>query len=583
MKVLEEALDDEQRVIALAAGEENVLVFAGPGSGKTRLLTHLAAYQVRRSEPARTRVLCITFSVEATRVMRSRLRSPSMELKSPSRLHVANFHQLSLELLGAYGDRIGWPRNAAVIGANEAEELLHEIITTGGPRGLTARNARNAISRLRNARPQDPGLATPAESLARLADAYDARKRELAVRDFDDLIGHAVGLLRDDDRVREHVRRIYRHIVVDELQDTSGLQLELVGLLADPSRTRVCGVADDDQMIYAWRDARPENLLEFEQRFVARRAALLGNYRCPPAIVQAANAVIGPNRTVGEGDRLAYSRVTDRQGVLEVVRLTPFDNEPETVARVVGEEIDLGVPAAKIAVLSPVRYRLEHIRSSLSGWDIPSVEIGDDSAANEPLARVLEAGFALQAAPEDPRAGARLARRLADAGYDENEAAEVERRLVASLSPEESLAVVADALGAPPDDPKVLYVRRVIHAARREQVGSDARALGSRLRLEWTRLDAQVKHDERSVKLMTTFGAKGLEFHTVVLPHFSSEEMPHRPRGVVTDDAWWREERRKAYVSLTRAEQKVVFIHSGPPSQFLTSIPADLLTERRLR
>jgi UvrD/REP helicase N-terminal domain len=165
MRILDRDLDDEQLGIARDA-DHSLLVIAGPGSGKTRLLTSLAAYQVRRSHPAPWRVLCLTFSVEAARQMRTRLDSRDLEVPSRRRIEIGNFHSFALELLGHHGHHVGWPRDAQVIDVLEAHEIAKEVADGLGLNALSGAHAYEVIGRLRNKRAAD--VAVPRESLARL-------------------------------------------------------------------------------------------------------------------------------------------------------------------------------------------------------------------------------------------------------------------------------------------------------------------------------------------------------------------------------------------------------------------------------
>ncbi len=218
-----------------------------------------------------------------------------------------------MTLLGHHGHHVGWPRDAQVLDALEAQEFAKEAAVAVGLPALSGRDALSAISRLRNKRAPDAS-AGPAESLIALRAAYEARLDELRLRDFDDLILHSIRLLDERPDVAEIVRSTYRYLLVDELQDTSGWQLELVARLSNEGDTPVFAVADNDQMVYGWRDARAENLEEWEGRFGATRVNLLGNYRCPPRIVEAANALIGHNPGPRPRGRalLAYRR-SDRR------------------------------------------------------------------------------------------------------------------------------------------------------------------------------------------------------------------------------------------------------------------------------
>lgn len=568
MQILERDLDDEQLSIALKSADRSLLVIAGPGSGKTHLLTHVAAYQARRSHPAPWRVLCLTFTVEAARQMRTRLDSRSLAIRQRRRLEVANFHQLGMILLGHHGHHVGWPRDAQVLDALEAQELAKEVADDIGLRGLSGKAAQDAISRLRNNRAPD-AAAGPAESLVELREAYEARMAELRLRDFDDLILHSIRLLDDRPDVAEIVRGTYRYLLVDELQDTSGWQLEFVARLSGDGGTPIFAVADNDQMIYAWRDARAENISEWEARFGAERVQLLGNYRCPPRIVEAANTLISHNHTA---DRVAlpYSRVTDRTGDLAVIHTDGEDAEGPTIAGIVAERLAAGVPSAKIAVLASVGFLLDPAVSALTAAGARFVRVGDDPAAASEFARALRAALVLCTAPDQPRARARLVRLLAGR-LGAEEVRELVLELGAFRSTDSLICRLADLAGLPLDDENVGRARQVVALAEREAGVEPPSMVGRRIALEWHRLSGRLQREAEAVKVMTTFVAKGLEFDTVIMPGFNHGLVPYARRGTVQNDAWWIEKRREMYVAVTRTESHLYLLmrDDGRASTFM--------------
>jgi DNA helicase-2/ATP-dependent DNA helicase PcrA len=573
MRILERDLDDEQLEIAKAS-ERSLLVVAGPGSGKTHLLTHIAAYQVRRSHPAPWRVLCLTFSVEAARQMRTRLADRSLEVPSRRRVEVANFHQLGLQLLGHHGHLIGWPRDAQVIDALEAQEIAKEVADGIGLQAVSGRDAHDAIGRLRNNR-QATTTAVPAASLVILREAYERRLADLRVRDFDDLILHTIRLLDEVPAVAGIVRQTYRYLVVDELQDTSGWQLELVGRLSGDGETTIFAVADNDQMIYEWRDARAENMVEWEERFGAKRVSLLGNYRCPSRIVEAANALIGHNAGAFERAALPYSRVTDRLGELLVIHTNSEQDEGDTVAGLVAERLAAGVQPHKIAVLASVGFLLDPASASMTEHGIHFVRVGDDPAASSDFARALRAALVLATSPDQERAQTRLTRLLSGsvpAGDIDSAIAQ----LISLRTTDAMAARLADLAGMPLDDPFVERARQVVALAQRESGVEPPTAVGRRIALDWHRLSRQLQREADAVKVMTTFVAKGLEFDTVMMPGFNDGLVPYVRRGTVQDTHWWTEERRKVYVAVTRTEQQLVLLvrDGRAPSRFLAELGA---------
>jgi len=576
VKILEEHLSPEQKAIAELSPDRSLLVVAGPGSGKTHLLTHVAAYQVRRSHPASWRVLCLTFGNEAAKEMRTRIRTPQMGVRQPWRIEISNFHGFANELLGKYGHLQGWPRDAQIFDETEARELVGELITELGLHGVTAKNGSKGISALRNRRVAT-GLGVRAETLRRLHEAYEQRMSELRARDYDQLILHAIDLLDQHPRVAEIIRQTYRYIVVDELQDTSGFQLEFVARLSGEGTTPIFAVADNDQMIYGWRDARAENITEWETRFHAERKHLLGNYRCPPNIVLAANSLIANNRPLGEN--APYSLRTDREGELFVAKATWDDDGPEAelVVEIVAAEIARGVPSDRIAILAPNRFLFDAIEGSLKARSINCVRVGEDPAAARPFARVLRAALGLATAPANARGRSRLAKLL---GFAAN-SAEAEEPIETLLTPttiHELAERVRVQLGLDDDEPDVVRARKILTLAQHEWGGEPPSVLGRRIALEWHRLSVQIQRKESAVKMMTTFGAKGLEFRVVILPGFGNK-MPYVPSGQILTAERLEEDRRTLYVAITRSEDRVFFVYrTATPSRFLGEIDQGLLT-----
>ncbi len=577
MNILHDRLDPEQERIALGS-ETSALVLAGPGSGKTRLLTNVAAYRVRQTPNSRRRILCVTFSVEATNQLRQRLRDPRLGVVGTHRLHVANFHQLGAQILHAYADQAGWSRTSQTL--DNPDEFMKELLGDLHLGYLNAQGVASAISRLRNRRPTGQ-TQVPAETLQRVAEAYEARKLERAVWDFDDLIIRSVELLDKAPAVLEVAQTMFGYIVVDELQDTSGYQLELLARISNEGQTPLFGVADDDQMIYAWRDARPENITEFEKRFRARDCLLVGNYRCPPKIVEAANTIIAPTRPDGAG-RAAESRVEKREGQT-IVRLTASGvDHGAVVAQVVQEEIVDGVEPKEIAILSAISFKFGDLKLAFDAArpTVPYVHIGDRTLIATPLARVLLATLNCRERLDSPASRTRLLVTLSRALPAEESAAieALARQLIEASSPDAALSVARSALLIPTTDQAAVHIRRIVLAATRDAATYSQSHAATSIVLEWNRLDAKLRREEQSVKLMTTFSAKGLEFDTVVIPFFEDGLAPYVRKGTAPDAEWWAEERRKLYVAVTRARRRVIFVCSGQPSTFLGELNGQLLT-----
>lgn len=567
-ELLKSGLDEEQREAALRS-DENVLLLAPPGSGKTRVLVHAAAHRVRHADaligyPAR--VMCLTFGVDAAREMRARLEARPLAVPH-HRMVVSNYHGLAARLLGRYGHLIGWPRDAAILPPPANQQLMEEAIRDLGIRNLTASNAANAVSHLKGRR--SVGAGARSDSLEKLRERYDALMAKRNLRDFDDLILHTLQLLKERPSVQGILGDAYPFLFVDELQDTNLLQLDLLAQIAVEG-VRVFAVADDDQMIYGWRDAYPENITEFIETFRAKEIPLTGNYRCPPQIVAAANAVIELNDR--RRTELMESRVDDRVGELAVVTALQ-DSEPNAVAGEIARSIAAGVPAGRIAVLAPHRFKFPEIEEALTAAGIRHVQPGSGVLANEAVGRLIR--LSLRRIGGGVITAEDTSLELAGTSFEgriEELSAAVD---LAALGPPRGLlnrilnALDLGSTRSPASDPDLI---RLLATMFRKAVDDDrpntSADLAASVILNWDRLEAAALRAEEAVKVMTSYTAKGTEYEVVILPFMNDGLVPYVPRGQEID---WEEARRLFYVALTRAENRLVLTHDGnkPPSALL--------------
>ncbi len=574
MKILERELNKEQLEIAKAAAEgRSLVVIAGPGTGKTHLLTHVAAHRVRTSHPAPWKVLCLTFSVEATKQLRTRLREPALGIRAPSRLEIANFHQFGSRLLGAYGhhlkgpDGTPWPRQAQVLDEAEARDLAVEVIAAANIQGVNPSQAAEAIHRYRYEGAQT--LRPPRGTFEDILRAYEERLWRERVRDFDDLVLHATRLLEEQPRIAGILAETFRFIVVDELQDSSMQQMQLVWLIAGKGTTPVFAVGDNDQMIYAWRDAKPRNLTWWENRFGSERHFLLGNYRCAREIVSAADALIQHNPHPENWER-PYS-LRKNPGAVYSAEAMDVADEAQLVGEIVEAEIARGVQPGEIAVLASKHAAIKAVEDVLRLSGIPRVRVGDDAAEQRPVAKGLRAALTLVVAPDSPRARRRLAD-VCDAAPDLDEIIELLRDARTCEGFLERLEPKLRRVVQHTED--VEHARKILALAQRESPGEPPTAIGRNIALEWHRLNVQLQRETESVKLMTTLAAKGLGFRVVIVTAFRNGEMPH----VYARGQQLLEERRKAYVAMTRAEEHLHLVWSDPGSPYLDEIGAANLT-----
>jgi superfamily I DNA/RNA helicase len=574
LQILEKNLDPEQLAIA-ARKDSSLLVLAPPGSGKTRLLTNAVAYRIRGTPGAPSRICCLTFGVEAAREMRLRLSVPALRARS-DRYWVGNFHQFSSMLLARWGHLIGWPRDAGLLVPPESVDFMEGILSELGIHAVTPQNALAAMSKIKGRREPDDGIQ--AETLRRIVDSYQEKLSENSLRDFDDLIVHTIRLLREKPSVKRILHDTFSSVFVDELQDTSLLQLDLLEELVGES-TKVFGVADDDQMIYSWRDARSQNIVEFQEKFNAELCQLVGTYRCPSRIVAVANAVVAANHQ-GQA-RPMESRRTDTHGAVFLDGANGEEAEAGLVAEYVRFEIDRGVKPAEIAILAPVKFLFDLVREALSGLEVPFVAVGFDDLLNAPAIRVLRGCLAALHGRGVLAREVRRACSLAGEDWISVEQASAAAVLLLGVHPRAFVDTAFEALSigssdAPTRDELALkHLVKMVRIAIGESDPPNVTELSRILLLEWQRLESAAWHAESAVTIMTSFLAKGLEYDIVVLPFLNDGRVPYAPRGRVVD---WAEARRVFYVSITRSKQRVALIRdvSRPDSPLLDLLPEDI-------
>jgi DNA helicase-2/ATP-dependent DNA helicase PcrA len=614
---------DQATVVAHETGP--AVVLAGAGAGKTRCTTERAARRLTESGLDSEGLILLTFTNKAAAEMRERLRKRLPDsVKLP---WIGTFHSFGNRLLRIHGRRIGVPANATLMDADDAGRMLDTFLAVPLPdkgRRIDAIRLYDLICAhgIDVASEEDlPALETLCgesgfsgharrgfiEALRR----FEAEKRRAAVLDFSDLILLPQRLLKRHPELQEKLRQTLKDVTVDEAQDTDGAQFRLLQLIT-PLDNTVLLVGDDDQAIYEWRHARPENMRDFIDRYDAVVYRLERNYRSTPAIVSGGAALVRHNE-----NRLEKNPYAVRQAPpADTVRLIEYDDGEamaDGVADRIAASIATGASPADIAVLYRKNRLSRVIETSLLRQGIPyRIKSGTDLLSYAEVRMMLAAGR-LAANRRDVRALSRLAdlvpglgakgvgymvaagdSPLLQTGRLSTKAAQGVRELAAGLEqlhqrgPEELLAWCEDF--APfrawlnqrarqalrnadkPADPQ--EIRQALRPARARlsavqtamQKRLEAGFLGSSLDERWAMgLEVvaagtdEAETDEAKVTLCTVHAAKGLEWPTVHLFGFSEGLMPMARDKVVEN---LPEERRLAYVALTRAQTHILLHHS---------------------
>jgi len=382
---------------AVTTKDGPLLILAGAGTGKTRVITARAAYLIAEGVNPEN-ILAVTFTNKAATEMRTRLAT-MVDPAQAKKVTMSTFHALCLRILRAGIDRLGYKSNFTIYDEGDQMGLIKKIInrTAAQDEKLDPNQAKNLISKAKN-----NGWSAPADEktlLSAVFARYQADLKTLNAVDFDDLLLLAVKLLSEHADVQDRWQQKFKYLMVDEFQDTNRLQLELVTLLTDANKN-VAVVGDDDQSIYGWRGAEVSNILEFETHFPNPVVVKLEqNYRSTNAILGTANSLIKNN------PRRRPKALWSAQDGGEKVRLIQAANDREE-AEFVAEEIQRmsfaeGLPWEAFAVLYRMNAQSRLLEENLRRLQIPYRLVGGKSFFDRREVKDVLAYFAVLVNPSD--------------------------------------------------------------------------------------------------------------------------------------------------------------------------------------
>jgi len=644
-ELLFEGLNPAQRE-AVKTTEGPLLVLAGAGSGKTRVLTSRIAYLIGVCGIPADQILAVTFTNKAAGEMRERVE----KLLGPvaSGISIGTFHSIGVRILRREIGHLGRGRGFVIYDDADSLGVIKDVLKGEGldPKIHEPRRIRWQIDQWKNAGLLPPAAAERArdldeELIARLYTLYQRKLADAEALDFGDLLLLTAELFRRHPRVLEYYQRRYAYVLVDEYQDTNGVQYGLVSQLAAGHRN-LCVVGDPDQSIYAWRGADIRNILDFEQDYAdARVIKLEKNYRSTQPILSGASAVIAHNR-----DRKEKSLFTDREGGSPIRFFEAEDDREEAqfvVRSLLAARRQQDVPFGHVAILYRTNAQSRVFEEELLKYDVPYTIVGGQRFYDRAEIKDVMSYLRLLVNPRDDQALRRIvnrpARGIGKTSFERIEQLALQRGIplleglrVAVESGEAGraagkIATFLDlmegfrgglAQGLPLDDliARVLegtgYVRalekedtpesesridnlrellssaRDFHVANEDELASDER---SELELYLDQvalisdLDAYEERTDR-VSLMTVHSAKGLEFPIVFLVGLEERIFPHASSS--RDEAGLEEERRLCYVAMTRAMEHLFLTCAAErfrygdrshqtPSRFLQEIPEELV------
>ncbi|WP_169704439.1 ATP-dependent helicase [Candidatus Kuenenia stuttgartensis] len=416
------SLNENQRE-AVLWDKGPLLVLAGPGSGKTSVLTHRIARILEQSKGQHFRILALTFTNKAAAEVRGRVEK--LVPGELSRVRLTTFHSYAAELLQQHGNHLSFRPDFQIL-SNDAdrEALLDDVLgrlrkdmAYSLPDHFKAAQLLPAVTRLlEQCIPPDQAAVVlqqaNVENAIPLARVYAAYREALHLTnslDFPSLIAESLDLLDKYPFLVKHIRKVYKHILIDEFQDTNHSQYRILSLIAQPDPSTLFVVADDDQIIYQWNGASPERIKALRDDFGVSELQLPENYRCPPLVIELANALIEKNLNRSAGKKpLKAVKQGEGGDVVRVFRFDDVDGEAEWIA----QDIAKKTPQLRTdcAVLARTKKLLDLAGRKLEGAGVPVYYAArKDEFKSAPL-RMLHAILRLVNSTEDKQSLARLSK-----------------------------------------------------------------------------------------------------------------------------------------------------------------------------
>ena len=620
-----------------------LLIMAGAGSGKTRVLTHRIAYLLDEKEVSPRNVLAITFTNKAAREMRQRVHK--LVGKGSDQIWVSTFHSMCVRILRRDIDRIGYNQSFTILDSSDQLSVIKQVLRNLNidPKKFDPRAMLGQISAAKNE------LMTPEEynnkvgnfyerQVGQIYEGYQKMLQKNQSLDFDDLIMQTIHLFKRVPEVLEYYQRRFQYIHVDEYQDTNHAQYFLVKQLANRFQN-LCVVGDSDQSIYRWRGADIANILSFEKDYPAARTVFLEqNYRSTKSILAAANKVI--ERNTGRKPKNLWTENTDGKNIAYFQGATEQEEAlfvTEKIQQLTREE---GFSANDIAILYRTNAQSRAIEDTLMKSTIAYQMVGGTKFYERKEIKDMVAYLRLITNPDDDLSFERVVnepkRGIGKTSVDRLRAYATEHdisfyqavkevdfigvtkraaialaefgTLIRTLTQQQEFLTATDMVEAVLERTgyeEMLKKEQTIESQSRLEnleefmtVTKDFEATSEEdktlvafltdlaLIADIDSVDEEEAENEPKITLMTLHAAKGLEFPAVFLIGLEENVFPHSRS--MMDDEEMEEERRLAYVGITRAERELYLTHAkmrtlygrtnmNPVSRFIHEIPEDLI------
>ena len=622
-----------------------MLILAGAGSGKTRVLTRKIAYLIKQKALSPTSIIAVTFTNKAAREMQSRV-AQLLDAEAAKGIHVSTFHTLGLKIIREEPKRFSRKRGFTIYDAADSLSLLKDIMRRDyGDPGNLAEQVQWTISNWKqlalapNA-VQLQGNDAITQTALQVYQKYEAALETYNAVDFDDLILKPLVALRTDHEYRNLWQCRIRHLLVDEYQDTNLMQYELIKHLVGRSGAFTV-VGDDDQSIYSWRGARPENLAQLKQDYPHLQLIKLEqNYRSTGTILKAANALIANNPHVFE--KKLWSQLGPGDAITVLSSQTDEQEAEQVVGSLMQHKFQKGTGFSDYAILYRSNHQSRMFEQQLREKEVPYYLSGGISFFALSEIKDLMAYLRIVVNPEDDNALLRiintprrelgpatvqnLVAHAATLGHgllestnditlqtnlnsracrninefrdwifamhrrsDSDDPLKLTRRIINDIGYEQWLHDTSpDEIQAKRRLENVNELLKWIERIKQNDLSADLASVVSKLTLVDTMDRDKDKENNHGVHLMTLHAAKGLEFPFVYLVGMEENILPHRNS---IEEESIEEERRLAYVGMTRAQQQLTLSYTmqrksygkvltTEPSRFLTELPDELVQRR---
>lgn len=624
-----EGLNDPQKE-AVEKTEGPLLVLAGAGSGKTRVITHRIVNLIQKGV-APHNILAVTFTNKAATQMRERVFDLIEKYPNTAFAHidskptVTTFHALGVRILREHHDVIGLQRHFTIYDRSDSVRAIKKALEIGGhdakqfePRTMLSMISRAKGDALSRVQYMENASSYPERVAAEVWEHYEKIMREEHSLDFDDLLLKTLRLIQTNPVILEVLCNRYKYIHVDEYQDTNKVQFEIVKLLAG-EKQNICVVGDVDQNIYSWRGADIKNVLQFEQNFPGAQTIFLEeNYRSTKTIIAASNEIIAKNKM--RIPKTVFTSNQEGEKITLYASLTGAD-EAEYVVMTVKALIAEGASPSSVAILYRTNFQSRMLEEAFLNFNVPYQLLGTKFFERKEVKDVLSY-LRLSLNPESTVDISRVINvptrgigkvtmlKVLEGKRSELKGATLEKvqrfdQMMQDITDSARTKNISETLmfiikrtgieadlkknGTEDDLERLENLQELVSLATRyDELGPEesVEALIENAALQSDQDELQSKEEKDAVRLMTIHAAKGLEFPYVFITGMEEGLFPHErlnDKGIDHE-----EERRLFYVALTRAEKKVFLTYAhmrtiygtqkvNMPSSFLSDISSEYM------